>query len=180
MLPTDAVPSPTGVLLARTAVLPDPTDSDRAVSPALGAVVLVGITVATAALLGTVLFGQAAALGGSPPTATFEVTAADDRITLSHEGGDAVDVHALRVRISVDGEPLAHQPPVPFFAAEGFHGGPSGAFNPETDDEWAVGETTTLRVAATNEPALDPGARLTVELFYGDQRFASLSTRVDG
>ena len=173
MLPTDSRPSPRGGLAA-------PTDTDRALSPALGAVVLVGITVATATVLGAVLFGQAAALGSSPPTATFDVAAEDDRITLSHEGGDAVDVHALRLRISVDGDPLTHQPPVPFFAAEGFHGGPRGAFNHETDDEWAVGETTTLRVAATNDPALEAGARLTVELFYGDHRFASLSTRVDG
>ncbi|NHX34915.1 type IV pilin [Halolamina sp. R1-12] len=159
--------------------MPAPTDSDRAVSPALGAVVLVGITVAVAVVLGTVLFGQAAALGVSPPTASFDVAAEGDRITLSHEGGDAVDVHALRVEISVNGEPLAHQPPVPFFAAEGFHGGPGGAFNPETDDEWTVGETTTLRVAGTNEPAPEAGARLTVDLLYGDHRFASLSTRID-
>ena len=163
------------------AALPSPTDADRAVSPALGAVVLVGITVATAAVLGTALLGQAAALtAGPPPTASFDVAAEGDRITLSHDGGEAVDVGALRVRISVDGEALTHQPPVPFFAAEGFHGGPTGPFNPERDDEWVVGESTTLRVAGTNDPTLEPGARLTVELFHGGQRFASLSTRVGG
>ena len=162
------------------ATLPSPTDTDRAVSPALGAVVLVGITVATAAVLGTALLGQAAALTAAPPTASFDVAAEGDRITLSHEGGDPVDVEALRVRVSVDGEPLAQQPPVPFFAANGFHGGPSGPFNPETDDEWAVGETTSFRIAGTNDPTLEPGARLTVDLFDGGQRFASLSTRVGG
>jgi FlaG/FlaF family flagellin (archaellin) len=160
------------------AAFPSPTDTDRAVSPALGAVVLVGITVATAAVLGTALLGQATALTAAPPTASFDATADGDRITLSHEGGDPVDVGALRLRISVDGQPLTHQPPVPFFAAEGFHGGPSGPFNPETDDELAVGEAATLRIAGTNDPTLEPGARVTVELFYGGQRFASLSTRV--
>jgi len=173
VLPIDSTPSPPAVPTALT-------DSNRAVSPALGAVLLVGITVAVAAILGTVLFGQAAALGGSPPTASFDVSAESDRITLSHEGGDVVDVHALRVEISVDGDPLTHQPPVPFFAAEGFHGGPRGAFNPEADDEWEVGETTAVQVADTNDPALEAGARLTVELFYGEHRFASLSTRIDG
>ncbi|QKY20836.1 type IV pilin N-terminal domain-containing protein [Halolamina sp. CBA1230] len=158
--------------------LPSPTDDDRGVSPALGTVLLVGITVAVAALVGATLFGQAAALAGPPPTASFDVTAEGDRITLSHEGGDPADLDALRVEISIDGEEIAHQPPVPFFASEGFHGGPSGAFNPETDDEWAVGETTTLEVAGTNDPTPEPGARLTVELFHGGQRFASLSTQV--
>lgn len=159
-------------------MLPEPTATDRAISPAFGAVILVGITVATAAVVGAVVLGEAAALSGPPPTASFDVTAEDDRISISHEGGDAVNVTTLRVEIAVDGEPLAHQPPVPFFAAEGFHGGPSGAFNPEAGDEWTVGETTTLRVAGTNDPALTPGARVTVELFRGEQRFASLSTQV--
>jgi len=158
--------------------LSSPTATDRGVSPALGAVLLVGITVAVAAVVGTALLGQATALAGPAPTATFDLAAEGNQITISHAGGDAVDLDALRVRIGVDGEKLAHQPPVPFFAAEGFHGGPSGAFNPETDDEWAVGETATLRVAGTNEPTLEPGARLTVELFHGGKRIASLSTRV--
>ncbi|MFC6736772.1 type IV pilin, partial [Halolamina salina] len=109
---------------------------------------------------------------------TFDLSAEGDRITISHAGGDPVGLDALRIEIGVDGEKLAHQPPVPFFAAEGFHGGPSGAFNPETDDEWAVGESGTLRVAGTNDPTLEPGARLTVELFHGGKRIASLSTRV--
>lgn len=161
-------------------MLPSPTDTDRAVSPALGAVILVGVTVAAAAVLGTVLFGQAAALSAPPPTATFDLAVEGDQVSIDHTGGDAVDVRALRVEVAVDGEPLSRQPPVPFFAARGFHGGPGGPFNPETDAEWTVGETASFRVAGTNDPALEPGAELTVELFHGDQRFASLSTRVEG
>lgn len=161
-------------------MLPSPTDTDRAVSPALGAVLLVGVTVAAAAVFGTVMFGQAAALSGPPPTATFDLSAEGDQVSIDHTGGDAVDVRALRVEVAVDGDPLAHQPPVPFFAARGFHGGPSGPFNPETDAEWEVGETASFRVAGTNDPALEPGAQLSVDLFHGDQRFASLSTQVGG
>lgn len=159
-------------------MLPDPTDTDRGISPALGAVLLVGVTVAAAAVLGTALLGQAAALDGPPPTASVDATAEGDRISLTHEGGDAVNVRALRVEIGVDGESLDHQPPVPFFAAEGFHGGPNGAFNPETGAEWTVGETTSFRIAETNEPGLEPDASVTIELFHGDQRFASVSTRI--
>ena len=157
-----------------------PTDTDRAVSPALGAVLLVGVTVAAAAVFGTVLFGQAAALSGPPPTATFDLTAEGDRISIDHTGGDAVDVRALRIEVAVDGDPLTHQPPVPFFAARGFHGGPDGPFNPETDSEWVVGETASFRVAGTNEPVLEPGSQLSVKLYHGDQRFAALSARVGG
>lgn len=149
-------------------------------SPAFGAVLLVGLTVVMAAVFGTALFGQAAALDGPPPTASFAVEVDGDRIELSHEGGDSVDVGALRVAVAIDGESLAQQPPVPFFAAQGYHGGPSGPFNPNADDSWRVGETASFRIAETNDPTLEPGAPLTVELFHGDQRFATVSTQISG
>lgn len=161
-------------------MLPSPIATDRGISPAFGAVLLVGITVVTAAVFGTVLFGQAAALDGPPPTASFAVEADGDRVELSHEGGETVNVGTLRVQVAIDGESLAQQPPVPFFAARGYHGGPRGPFNPRTDGEWSVGETASFRIAETNDPTLEPGARLTVELYHGDQRFASVSTRIGG
>lgn len=151
---------------------------ERGVSPVLGVVLLVGLTVIAAALFGTLAFGQAAALDGPAPRATFTVEAVGDRISIVHDGGDAVAVGPLRVEVSVDGAPLRHQPPVPFFAANGFRGGPTGPFNPSSEGEWTAGETASFRVAGTNTPALTPGASLTVELFHGDSRIASLQTAV--
>lgn len=155
---------------------PDPTD--RAMSPVLASVLLVGITVVCAAVFGTLVFGQVAAVDEPAPQATFSLSATGDSISLVHERGDAVAVGPLRVEVAVDGEPLTHQPPVPFFAARGFHGGPTGPFNPSDDGEWTAGETATLRVAGTNAPALTPGAELTVDLFHGETRIASVTTRV--
>lgn len=152
--------------------------ADRGVSPVLGVVLLVGLTVCIAAVLGTVMFGQAAAVDGPAPRATFSVDAAGDRISVVHEGGDAVTVGPLRVEVTVDGEPLAHQPPVPFFAATGFEGGPTGPFNPSSEGNWTAGERASFRVAGTNAPALEPDAALTVELFHGETRIASLTTEV--
>ena len=160
-----------------TARGPNP-GTDRAVSPALASVLLVGITVLGAALVGTVAFGQVAALDDPAPQATFSLSATGDRISLVHERGDAVAVGPLRVEVAVDGESRAHQPPGPFFAAEGFHGGPSGPFNPSERGAWTAGETASFRVAGTNAPALEPGAELTVELFHGETRIASLTTQV--
>ncbi len=153
-------------------------DADRGVSPVLGAVLLVALTVVAAALFGTLAFGQAAALDGPAPRATFTVDAVGDRISLVHDGGDAVAVGPLSVEISVDGTPLRHQPPVPFFAARGFRGGPTGPFNPSSDGAWTAGETASVRVAGTNAPALTPGATVTVELYHGESRIASLQTAV--
>ena len=152
--------------------------SSRGVSSVLAVVLLVALTVAAATLFATFAFGQAAALDGPAPRASFSLDAAGDRISLVHEGGDTVAVGPLRVKVAVDGEPLTHQPPVPFFAANGFHGGPTGPFNPSDGGEWTAGETASFRVAGTNAPALTAGSTVTVDLFHGDARIASLTTEV--
>jgi len=149
---------------------------DRAVAPVVGAVLLVALTVATAAGLG-------ALLSIDPPdpatAAAFDCEASSDsEIRVTHRGGDPVDPGRLRVRVRVDGQPLAEQPPVPFFAASGFESGPTGPFNSAYSGSWTAGETASLRVASTNEPTLRPGATVEVRLYAGDHRLAVLETTV--
>lgn len=157
-----------------------PTESspDRGLSPVFATVLLVGVTVVGAAVVGTLMFGQVAALDGPAPQASFSISASGDQVVLVHEHGDAIPVGPLRVEVAIEGEPLEHQPPVPFFAATGFHGGPSGPFNPSDDGNWTAGESASFRVAGTNTPALESGAALTVELFHGESRIAKLMTEV--
>mgnify|MGYP006294218953 CR=1 FL=1 len=138
----------------------------RGISPVVGTVLVVAITVTLAAVLAAGVTGL-----GTPdptPTAAFSASAdaEADRVTVTHEGGDAVVPATLSVEITVDGEPLATQPPVPFFAAAGFRSGPTGPFNSATDDPWTAGETAGLRLASTNSPLLDPGDTVEVTLTY--------------
>jgi len=142
---------------------------DRAVSPVLGSILLVALTVSLAAVVGgTVLSG--AVPTEPPPRATLDcrADAAADRVTCVHGGGDRLDVRDLEVHITVDGEPLAHQPPVPFFAARGFHAGPTGPFNSAADSNWSAGESAAVRLAGTNRPGLTPDARVGVTVMAGD------------
>lgn len=150
--------------------------SGRGSSPVVAVVLLVGVTVVCAAGVGTVLFGQAAAVADPPPRASLSLTVSDDRIALVHEGGDTLDATELRLRITVDGTPLTRQPPVPFFSARGFEPGPTGPFNSASDPAWTAGEVASVEVAGTNQPTLTPGSEVTVELFRGDSSVASLST----
>jgi FlaG/FlaF family flagellin (archaellin) len=147
---------------------------DRAAAPALGAVLLVALAVVTAA-------GVGALVAVEPPeettSAAFTASAAPDgTVSVTHRGGDAVDPDRLRVRISVDGRRLADQPPVPFFAAEGFVSGPTGPFNRGYAGRWTAGETAAVRVAATNRPAVRSGATVTVRLYVDGRRLAVLET----
>lgn len=158
-----------------------PTD-DRAISPVIGTITLVLLTILLTAIIGTTVVGST---GLGPDSAVSPVAmsaSADDSgsITLTHDGGSAIDVERTSVRVSVDGEPLERQPPVPFFSARGFEPGPSGAFNSASDGPWSVGEETSFTVAGTNAPALTPGATVEVRILRDDRVLASAETSVVG
>lgn len=157
----------------------DPFATDRGASPVVAVVLLVGVTVVCAAGIGTVLFGQAAAVGDPAPRASLSLSVTADRVALVHEGGDALDVSELRFRVAVDDERLAHQPPLPFFSARGFRPGPTGPFNSASDPTWTAGEVAAFQVAGTNRPTLDPGDEVTVEVYRGETPVVSLSAEVE-
>lgn len=147
--------------------------SDRALAP-VGVVLLVGI----AMVLAGVVAGAAVVPPESPPTASLSASAANDRITLTHRGGDPLDVRELRLVVAVDGTELDRQPPLPFFSADGFRPGPTGPFNSAAEQTWTVGETASFRVAGTNDPTLAAGDEVEIDVYASEYRIASLSTRV--
>jgi hypothetical protein len=53
---------------------------------------------------------------------------------------------------------------VPFFAARGFRGGPTGPFNSRSPDEWSAGERAGFRIASTNDPRVTQGSRVEVSV----------------
>jgi hypothetical protein len=131
---------------------------------------------ALAVVVGTAV--AAVSLGATPaaPAAAGLTLAVDgDRLLLTHRAGDPVDVRRLDVTVRVDGTPLRHQPPVPFFSARGFRPGPTGPFNAAADPRWEAGERASVRLASTNRPRLVAGARVTVELRYGGRGLATLT-----
>ncbi|MFD1570056.1 type IV pilin N-terminal domain-containing protein [Halorubrum laminariae] len=119
----------------------------------------------------------AAAIDAPPepaPSAVLSLSVTDDRIAIAHRGGDPIDVTKLTVRVRIDGEPLTRQPPLPFFSASGFRPGPSGAFNAASANTLRSGDTASFRVAGTNDPTLEAGRRVSVELSVDGQPVASL------
>lgn len=157
----------------------------RALSPTLGTLLLLAITVALAAVLattlGTAAIGAPLEAGDGPELARLSATAeADGTITLTHEAGDPIDLEATTVSVTVDGTPLETQPPVPFFSTTGFEPGPTGPFNSATDNTWRVGERGSFTIAGSNEPAIEPGRTITVELTRDGRPVAAVETSVLG
>lgn len=68
--------------------------SDRAVSPVIGVVLMVAVTVILAATIGTLVFGLAPGSDAHAPIAsiTIESETGSDNVTLIHDGGDEVDL----------------------------------------------------------------------------------------
>lgn len=150
---------------------------DRAVAPVVGVALLLAITVLAASAVGT-----AALLLETPdePTSaaiSLSVDAETDRVRFTHRGGDTLDVSHLSLSVTVDGTPLAEQPPVPFFAATGFVSGPTGPFNSGGDTRWRAGETAGFRLASTNSPTIDEGDQVTVRIVREKQTIVVVRSR---
>jgi FlaG/FlaF family flagellin (archaellin) len=138
-----------------------PQSVDRGVSPVVGVAILAFLTI----LLSVTIVTAVPSLSADPqPTArlTLDADASTDRIALTHRQGDALDVTELNLTVRVGGTRLSHQPPVPFFGAEGFESGPTGPFNTASPNDWRAGETGGVRIASTNGPQLSPGATVVV------------------
>ncbi len=80
---------------------------ERAVSPVVGAALLIGITVILASVIGTVVLGVGVGPAETPQvTLSFEVTDGGDEIALRHEGGEPLDADEIVV-LDGDGSELA-------------------------------------------------------------------------
>jgi len=156
-----------------------PVPDARATASVVGVAVLLAITVVGAAVVGSLALSAASTAAPSTAATTVPTSLAvavdGDRVAVTHRGGGALDVRDLRIRVVVDGEPLAHQPPVPFFSARGFHPGPRGPFNVAADPTWTAGEVASFRVAGTNAPRPSTGARVTVSIYDGERPVARLT-----
>jgi len=73
---------------------------DDAVSPVIGVILMVAITVILAAVIGTFVLGLGEQVQSTPPSTqiTFEYTDADDELQMTSEGGDVIAAERLSVR----------------------------------------------------------------------------------
>jgi flagellin-like protein len=144
--------------------------SRRAVSPVIGVVLIVAVTVVLAAVVGAFAIGIGGQTNDAPQaaiTADMETaeTYGNPKIVLTHASGDKLDVRDLTVRIFVDGQPLESQPDVPGSGMPGFFGFPSGPFRQGNNNVWTAGEEAALTIAGTNSPQPSAGSRVVVKIY---------------
>jgi FlaG/FlaF family flagellin (archaellin) len=134
--------------------------TERAVSTIPAIVLLTLLTIALGVGIAATS-QQVHAAGHDPCQATpiavgFTVDGPVLRVT--HLAGPPLSLDNATTTITVDGDPLRHQPPLPFFAARGFQAAPTGAFNSGSDGTFSVGEDASMQIAQTNHPWPDRGS----------------------
>ena len=73
-------------------------DSERAVSPVIGVILMVSITVILAAVIGAFVLEFGSSVSDSPPTVQFDMTVnSDNNAKILHEGGDVFEADSVSI-----------------------------------------------------------------------------------
>ena len=148
--------------------------SQRAVAPVIGIVLMLVITVVLAGAIAAYLLVLPTTEGATQATISATVNTETAEFQFVHDGGDAIAVETLTIEITIDGEPLTSQPPVPFVGSHGFNGSPSGPFNEGGDTRWVPGQRASFRLACTNHPKPSDESTIVIELFVDDRPLTTL------
>jgi len=74
-------------------------DDDRAVSPVIGVILMVAITVILAAVIGTFVLGLGDQIQSTTPQASFgfDTSDAKQNVTITHQSGDSIEASSLSI-----------------------------------------------------------------------------------
>lgn len=151
----------------------------RAESTVLGALLLTALTLVLAAVAGVAVVDSTTPAEAPRPIVLSASALVDDGtvvVAIVHQGGPGLDVHEIEVRISVGGDRLDEQPPVPFYSAPGYASFPSGPFNPVADPRWEVGERASLTITGENAASIEEGATVRIEIYRDGLRVGTVET----
>lgn len=75
---------------------------DAGVSPVIGVILMVAVTLVLAAVISVALLGATDRVGDPVPTATFDMEYDSGTVTLEHESGASIDKSSLSVLVGGD------------------------------------------------------------------------------
>ena len=134
---------------------------DEAVSPVIGVILMVAITVILAAVIGTFVLGLGDQVGNTAPQASFTFDYADntdgaDVLEITHDGGDSISDAALAVTSDTtfqqgDGNTTTDAGATSVGLDESSATTPWG----QTDGEYAAGDTFAITADTPGTTSLD-------------------------
>ena len=103
--------------------------NERAVSPVIGVILMVAITVILAAIIGTFVLGLGSSVSETAPQAQFSIEYSNDDATITHEGGNSVQSDSIFV--IVNGE----EPETVTYSSDSLRAGGTITFEAGPDDD---------------------------------------------
>ena len=141
--------------------------NDRAVSPVIGVILMVAITVILAAVIGTFVIGLGDDLGQTTPSASIDAnlngtdstTITNDTVGVffAHQSGDSIDTDNLDVRSNLNNSAV------------------TVSFSDEDVDRLSAGERVGAVFTAENDEEIDEGSTVSLVYEEGD-RSSTLKT----
>ena len=134
---------------------------DRAVSPVIGVILMVAITVILAAVIGTFVLGLGDSLGDNQPTAqlSVDIDYENDNISVEHNGGDAIAADELSVIVNHDGNR---------YASNGTYG-----------ERFTVGDEFNAEVGDGGSQEVDPGDDVRIRIIHESSQSTLLDRTID-
>ena len=121
------------------------SETERAVSPVIGVILMVAITVVLAGVIGVMVFGLADDLGDTTPSATLDIdNVEEESFTLYHEGGDSLETDDLSVIVNGSSEGTVYDN---LDVPEGNESISAGESLEISDDDWDVEENSSLTIS---------------------------------
>jgi len=151
-------------------------DDDKAVSPVIGVILMVAITVILAAVIGTFVLGLGDQVQSTTPQASFgfettnvgDGTDDNDQISVTHESGDSIESNSLTLNIG--GENVYEQGSSQVGDIDGL----DEVSNSWTGDSISAGDTFAVE---ENDATTDNwGGETTVRVIYNNPDSDSSST----
>jgi flagellin-like protein len=141
-------------------------DDDRGVSPVIGVILMVAITVILAAVIGTFVLGLGDSLNQAPQAQLDAESPSSSEVEINHNGGDSIPVGELRVVL--DGS--SNTDTASSLVADNLSG---------SDSDFNVGETLTLTASEMEDNSFDVSGETQVRVIHVPSESIILDTEVD-
>jgi len=102
---------------------------DRAVSPVIGVILMVAITVILAAVIGAFVLNLGSSVSETAPQAQFSISYDDTDATITHEGGDNVNQDSVLVTVN------GNEPTTVTYSSDSLRAGGTITFEAGPDDD---------------------------------------------
>ena len=136
--PTGSSPMPAVHETMKLQNLLDTPDDERAVSPVIGVILMVAITVILAAVIGTFVLGLGDSVESAPQASfNFDYSQSSDSVTITHRGGDNINPEDVQLRIN--GTSIGDST-----VTIDFESGSGNSFAEEVDGPFSAGDSVTI------------------------------------